>query len=137
METKKSTVKRITHNVRQWNSPNGTLYYHTIEFENGDKGDYGSKTESCTKFTEGKEEAYTIESKVSGNYTNVIIKPVQEQQPNPHQGVKRSYAGNESFALSYAKDVACANIENGKEISAKNILEVAQAFYGWLESKRK
>lgn len=133
METKHSIVKRITHNVKQWNSQNGIVYYHTIEFENGDKGNYGSKNESCTKFAEGQEANYTIESKVNGNYTNVIIKPVQEEQK---AFVKKSNGSEESFALSYSKDLACANISAGKTVKASDVIEVAEAFYNWLKSKK-
>lgn len=132
MQTKKATVKRITHNVRQWNSPSGTLYYHTIEFENGDKGDYGSKSEQCVKFEEGKESDYTIETKQIGNYTNIIIKPLQEDKPFN----KKQIGSEESFSLSYAKDLACAYIASGKEFKSNQIIEVAEVFYNWLKSKK-
>lgn len=45
--------------------------------------------------------------------------------------------GNESFALSYAKDVAVAHIGQGKEFKSAQILDVADAFYNWLESKKQ
>lgn len=75
MENKKSKVTAIAENVRQWKD----LFYHTITFENGDSGDYGSKSATCTKFKQGEESEYTLETKVHGNYTNKIIKPAQAQ----------------------------------------------------------
>lgn len=44
-------------------------------------------------------------------------------------GNKRS--GNESFALSYAKDVVCAG-----KADLKNIFSLADKMYDWLESKK-
>lgn len=52
-------------------------------------------------------------------------------------GFKGKQAGNESFALSYAKDVAVAHIGQGKEFKSAQILDVADAFYNWLESKKQ
>lgn len=46
-------------------------------------------------------------------------------------------AGNESFALSYAKDLACAHIAKGNDFDSKQILAVAEVFYQWLETKKK
>jgi hypothetical protein len=45
--------------------------------------------------------------------------------------------GNESFALSYAKDYAVAIIANGQPFKSDLIIELAEKFYTWLESKKK
>lgn len=45
--------------------------------------------------------------------------------------------GNESFALSYAKDYACAMIGQGKEFKTDHIIQLADKFYTWLEGKKK
>lgn len=79
METKKSVVTAIAENVKQWAGQNGTVHYHTITFANGDTGWYGSKSPKCEKFIIGKECDYTKETKVNGQYTNVVIKPLQDQ----------------------------------------------------------
>lgn len=140
-QQKKSRVSRILHNTRSYNTQNGQLYVHEITFENGDKGGYSSKSETCTKFTEGQEASYTIETKQNGQYTNVIIKPATEFVPNT-TGFKKSGSGSdESFALSYAKDVWCSKIESGsglgqKEITAKDVIATAEEFYNWLKSKK-
>lgn len=80
MQTKKSRVSKIVHNVRQYPSANGMIYYHELTFDNGDKGQYGSKEDTCKKFTEGQEHEYTIEEKSNGAYKNYQIKPIQPQQ---------------------------------------------------------
>lgn len=46
-------------------------------------------------------------------------------------GGARQRAGNESFALSYAKDLVV-----GGKVDIKNILSTADKLYGWLESKK-
>lgn len=134
METKKSTVKRVYHETKTYTGKYGQMYVHKIEFDNGDKGEYHSQKSVCEKFEEGKEADYTIESKVNGQYTNIIIKPVKENTFSGG-GAKKSTGGVESFALSYAKDVACAYIQSGKEFKSNQIIEVAEAFYNWLKSK--
>jgi hypothetical protein len=52
-------------------------------------------------------------------------------------GKPQMRAGNESFALAYAKDLGCAHIAQGKDFGAKEVLSVAEVFYQWLETKRK
>ena len=45
--------------------------------------------------------------------------------------------GNESFALSYSKDVAIAYIALGKTVEPEKIIEWADKFYNWMETKKK
>lgn len=52
-------------------------------------------------------------------------------------GGGRPKSGNESFSLSYAKDLGIAYVEKGKEISPEKVIEWAEKFYTWLESKKK
>ena len=52
-------------------------------------------------------------------------------------GGGRGRGGNESFALSYAKDYAVGMIGAGKEFKGQHILDLADLFYNWLETKKK
>lgn len=52
-------------------------------------------------------------------------------------GGGRQRGGNESFALSYAKDYAVASIGVGKEWNLEYTLKMADKFYEWLEAKKK
>lgn len=136
METKKAAVKRVLHETKTYTGKYGQVFVHSIEFENGDKGEYHSKKSICDKFVEGQEADYTIESKVNGQYTNVFIKPIEDKQSGSGQPFAKKQSGSmESFALSYAKDLACANIQAGKSVGSKDTIEVAEAFYTWLKSK--
>lgn len=136
MEQKKSRVSKVLHNTRTYPSQHGQMYVHEITFDNGDKGSYASKTDTCTKFTEGNEAAYTIETKVNGQYTNIIVKPAQEFVPNA-QFPKKVNGSDESFALSYSKDLWCAKIEQGASATAKDVIATAEEFHQWLKSKKQ
>lgn len=126
METKQSTVSKVLHNVRQYDSKFGKMYVHQIRFDNGDAGDYSSKTETCTKFKEGEQVDYTIEFREYNGNRFATVKPVQQQQ---FGGGKRG--GNESFALAYAKDLGIARNDTDEAI-----LKTADIFLNWLNSKK-
>ena len=51
MEQKKSIVKSVTPNGT-WEGQYGLMYKFEIEFENGDVGEYLSKSENQDKFVE-------------------------------------------------------------------------------------
>ena len=59
-------------------------------------------------------------------------------KPNSGGGWKGggNRGGNESFALSYAKDIAVAHINHGKEFKAEEVVKVADVFFNWLQSKK-
>lgn len=64
---KKSVVKAVTFQ-KEFDGKFGKLYYFNIEMENGDKGQYGSKTNPQTKFKEGEETAYDYIDKGNGYF---------------------------------------------------------------------
>jgi hypothetical protein len=129
METKKSKVTAIAEKVSQFAGPNGTIYYHEISFENGDKGRYGSKTEKCEKFTVGQEADYTIETKVNGNYTNHIIKPVQVQN-GPGGGFKQPK--NEKLIVAQSSiGYAVEHLKHNQPADSESVLQLAEKFYNW------
>lgn len=53
-------------------------------------------------------------------------------------GFKGAPKGNESFALSYAKDVYIAHLGIiGKELNSDTMFKLADKMYEWLENKKK
>lgn len=48
----------------------------------------------------------------------------------------RQRAGNESFALSYAKDLGVAYVNKGNNIEPEKVIAWAEKFYDWLEKKK-
>jgi hypothetical protein len=120
-----ATVKSCTK-VKDWN---GKPIY-SVKFSDGTKGNsFGSEIPVGTAKAELRitpKEGYPDDVKMN--------------KPNGFAGAGgggMKKAGNESFALSYAKDLACANIAMGKDFGSKEVLAVAELFYTWLEGKRK
>lgn len=55
----------------------------------------------------------------------------------PNAGGGRQRGGNESFALSYAKDLGIAYINKGNTVEPEKIIGWADKFLVWLDSKKK
>lgn len=112
MEQKKATVKSAVYK-KSINTQYGESYIFDITMDNGDSGQYFSKTQDQSKFQQGKEVEYTIEKKVNGQYTNFSIKPVQLNGFTPGKG-NPSYEHRRT-ALKCSVDLAIAGkIELGK-----------------------
>lgn len=112
METKKGKVIAVYGNGT-WESPNGLLYRFEIEMENGDRGQYLSKTQDCAKFPQNGEVWYTTECQVRNGKEYYRIKPAQD--PNSPAPAKGGYGGG-----GYQKDP-----ETEKRITRMSVLKVA------------
>ena len=89
-----------------WEGKYGIMYKFEVSFENGDAGQYLSKSQDQTKFKVGQEANYTIEAKEFNGQTFYTVKPVMQQQ-----------FGNKP---SYQKDP-----ETEKRITRMSVLKVA------------
>lgn len=106
---KKSKVTKILKMDKKDNYGNTSFI---IEFENGDKGYYRSKTEEQTKFILQKDSEYNIEEKTGGTGSKYYTITV----PNDQQGggFKSGKPQIEprvqmiSFAAAYTKDLVVA-----------------------------
>jgi hypothetical protein len=127
MEQKKSIPRSIIFK-KAHSGTNGLFYIFDIKFDNGDGGQFFSKTEAQTTFKEGEEAEYTIEKKVNGDYVNYSIKAVKSAngfvpgKGNPQIEHRRT-------ALKCAVDLAC----NGK-VDMKQIIPSAEKFMEFLNS---
>ena len=130
METKRSFVKSAQFK-RSYESKYGQLYAFDIVMENGDQGTYSSKSPQQTYFVAGAEANYTIETRQNGEYLNTFIKPVRDFKSSG--AVKTGDGRNESFALSYSKDLLVA----GKITSQAEMFSLADQMYAWLEGKKE
>lgn len=135
MQTKKSKVTAIQENVRQYEGPSGTIFYHNITFENGDSGQYGSKTEKCTKFTVNTEADYTIEEKQTGQYKNYTIKPVQQSTGG---GGGRFQPRDENLIVAQSSlGYACTLLQqSSKAMDTEYVLATAERFYQFVITKK-
>jgi hypothetical protein len=102
MEKKAKITRTVFKN--EWSGPNGTVYYHDIELDNGDKGSIGSKEKMPAKLNPGSELSYTID----GNKIKTVNTPSgggfavgARKAPDP----KVQIVG---FAMAYTKDLVVA-----------------------------
>ena len=74
MESKKSIVTAATYTGRTYESPNGTIHYHTVALADGTTGEYGSKEIEQKNFVIGEEVEYTYEPNSNPQYAGKIKK---------------------------------------------------------------
>lgn len=118
--------------TRKWDGPNGTVYYFDVLMDNGDTGSIGKKSDSALK--EGDQLTYELEESERGNK----IKPVVENNFRGGGGFQKQPSNPASFALSYAKDLAVANINKSDkplemDSLATKVIATAEKFNNWLK----
>lgn len=124
MEIKRSKVVSVQANGT-WEGKFGLMYKSEVAFENGDAGEYSSKTREQQKFVVGQEAEYTF---TGGNYPKV--KPVYQQpQNNPSKGFKK----DDNIQKMIVKQSSLkAAVEFDNECSIEDVLKNAQIFYDWV-----
>ena len=131
MEVKTAKILEV-RNVSPWNGPNGTLYYHHLVLDNGDKIDIGKKTEMKT----GWEVTYSITGD-PGQHEFTKAKSEKKEGGNFFANKNKSMNGGKSsqasFALAYAKDWAGFYISKGVDKTPSDVLEAAEVFNKWLQ----
>ena len=128
METKKSIVKSVTPNGT-WEGNYGLMYKFEIEFENGDVGEYLSKSENQDKFVVDKETDYQFKG---GQYPRV--KPVSNFQPKTNYSNSNTDTNKEirfSVAFKAAIELCAAD-----KIGLEEIMETTIGFDKFLEEKK-
>jgi hypothetical protein len=133
----KTAIVEDVRSIRKWEGPNGTVFYHEIVLDNGDFGSIGKKTEDSIHI--GDELTYTIELHDRGNRIKAV-NPQFGGGGNGGGGFKGTGRGSSaSFALSYAKDLAVANIAAANapiemEGLTDRVIAAAEKFNTWLEA---
>lgn len=105
MERKAKITRTIFKN--EWKGDKGSVFYHEIELDNGDKGQIGAKEQMPSKLNPGQELTYTIESTDRGNKIKAVAPAGSgfgggRKGPEP----KTQIIG---FAMSYTKDLIIAD----------------------------
>ena len=127
MEQKKSIPRSIIFK-KAHSGTNGLFYIFDIKFDNGDGGQFFSKSEDQTIFKEGQETEYTIEKKENGQYVNYSIKPVKAANGfTPGKG--NPQIEHRRVALKCAVDLA----SSGK-LDMKQIIPSAEKFMEFLNA---
>lgn len=124
MEQKKS-ITRSAIFKKSGSSSFGEYHVFEITFDNGDKGNYISKSKEQTTFKEGVEVEYTIEVKENGNYKNYTIKPVKANGFIPGKG-NPSYE-HKRVALKCATDLVCSG-----KVPEKDLIHAAEKLMKFL-----
>lgn len=122
METVISCTK-----VRDWTKDGKSVPIYSVALSDGQGGEsFGKEIPVGTPMSELQLETSQYGLKIKWN------------KPGASNGFSggRQRSGNESFALSYAKDYAVAKVGSGKEFKGDDILKLADLFYNWLEKKK-
>lgn len=122
----KSKVKSVTFS-REWKNPAGrTFYYFDIEFENGDKGQFGTIEKNQTKFVVGQEHQYQETKK---NNKGVPVYDVIKEQQRSYNDPKN----NKNMARSVCQSVAVELfLANGKPLNIDSVKIVGKALAAWV-----
>ena len=123
---KNSVVKNVQGNGT-WEGKFGLMYKYDVEMENGDSGEYSSKSESQNKFVVGQQVDYEY---IEGKYPK--IKPVNNFQQRPNYSNSNSDVQNN---IRYAQSLNIANLQycHGK-ITKEQIDETANHFFNKLKN---
>ena len=120
---KKSKVNGVSANGT-WDSKYGTMYKFEVSFENGDVGEYNSKTQDQNKFVIGQEAEYSITSREYNGNTFYTIKPVQAQQSFGGGGYKKDPETEKRIARMSVLKVASDLVVNG-DVKLHDLTKVA------------
>jgi|TARA_R100000084_G_C4590122_1_gene118026 hypothetical protein len=109
-----------------WEGKYGVMYKHEIAFENGDAGEYSSKSAEQNKFVEGQETEYEF---IDGKFPKV--KPVSNFQQGGYATVKKG--DNREKSIVKQSSLKCATdfvIANGGDEA--RVIELADMFTTWV-----
>lgn len=106
----------------------------SIEFDNGDKGFYSTKSEEQTKFVIGQEIEYNIEEKIGKNNNKWYkLSLSSDQKQFPGGGGRQQIDPRVqmiSFAMSYTKDLIV-----GQQVLMQNLEKEFSRIYAAMISK--
>lgn len=137
MSTKTAKIEDIL-NVRKWNGQNGVVYYFDILLDNHDRGSIGKKSKESLKV--GDTLVYLLEEGEKGNKIKEFKENGFSGGFQGNRGATRG--GNESFALSYAKDIVVAMIAKKATLDktpaelAEYTMTMADKFKHWLDEHK-
>ena len=123
---KKSKVKQVQPNGT-WEGNYGMMYKFEITFENGDAGEYSSKSEQQTKFIEGQESEYEF---TGGKFPKV--KPYYAP-PSGGQSYYKKDDSVEDLIVRQSSLKAAVDYCKGNNCSPEEVCETADIFVNWVK----
>ena len=119
---KKSKVTSVQSNGT-WQGSYGIMYKYEISFDNGDCGEYSSKSDGQTKFIIGEEIEYTY---TGGKFPKV--KPIY----NPPAVVGGNIPREDLIIKQTCIKAACELAS-----TPENAIRAAEQFYAWIKAEQK
>ena len=126
---KTSTVKNVQANGT-WEGKFGMMYKFEVEFEDGNAGEYSSKTQDQTKFVEGQEMEYEF---IDGNFPKV--KPVYQKPDFASNGFSGGYKKDDNVQKMIVKQSSLKSAVDycsKGNCSPSDVIKVAQEFVDWV-----
>lgn len=117
MSEKVGKVKSFVF-TKEWVNPQQqTLYVHTIEFENGDKGSCWCKTQNPSAYAPGAELGYESPGNDRIKINRVIVQqPTAPAQPYSNKMTESRKVDSIGLAFAHAKDIVVAKINQQTEM---------------------
>ena len=131
---KTSTVKNVQANGT-WEGKFGMMYKFEVEFEDGNAGEYSSKTQDQTKFVEGQEMEYEF---IDGNFPKV--KPVYQKPDFASNGFSGGYKKDDNVQKMIVKQSSLKSAVDycsKGNCSPSDVIKVAQEFVDWVMDDKK
>ena len=118
-----------------WDGKFGMMYKFEVEFENGDAGEYSSKSKDQTKFLTGVETDYEY---IDGKFPKV--KPVwvqSQQQINTGSNNQSIKPDNVQDMIVKQSSLKAAVEFCNKDCTVEHIIANAEVFYDWVMTGKK
>jgi hypothetical protein len=141
MTTKTSKITVCTFN-NVWNPPTGgTLYLHSISFENGDNGKIYATSQMPPNLIAGQMLTYTISEKLQ---VKVVEQPTPQNNNNSNTPITKPFTSPKQtdiigLSFSYAKDIMVAQIAQGvlyKKVP-EDFIKIAIPIYNKMQELRE
>ena len=128
---KTSKVTQVQSNGT-WEGNYGMMYKFEVTFENGDCGEYSSKSEQQTKFVEGQEANYEF---IGGKFPKV--KPFYAPPQSNGQSFNYKKDDNvQNLIVRQSSLKAAVDYCRGSNCSPEEVCENAQLFAEWVMEKK-
>jgi hypothetical protein len=131
---KKSKVKKVQANGT-WEGKFGMMYKFEVEFEDGNAGEYSSKSQDQDKFIEGQEMEYEF---IDGNFPKV--KPIY-QKPDfvsgSSNGVYKKDDTVQKMIVKQSSLKSAVDYCSKGNCSPADVIKVAQEFVDWVMEDKK
>lgn len=132
MEKKAKITRTVFKN--EWKGPNGTVYFHRIELDNGDTGSIGAKESMPAKLNPGNELTYTIEPDPDprGDFKIKAVNTASVGGGGFHGGKKGPDPKVQivGFAMAYTKDLVVAD-----KVKIDQLPAIFEKIHGLMASK--